>query len=331
MTRTGIIGPGLIWQKTHRAIIREMADSFTVTAFSARSEASLTAAQKDFPEARTYTRYQDLIADPQVDAVVALTPILLNAPVAMDILRAGKHAIVEKPMASSLDEARTLIETERSSAGRLFILEQAVYKPVVARVVSMVKSGSAGEIQHFEYTIHTRIGSGSQDTTGGFGDTHWRIETQFPLGSLFDAGIHDLAMLQMIFGPPKEVFAAGSNVRPDFGEADTVTAIFRYSPRMDASFVHSGVLPKRRDAFFIRGTGAVLEIRDSRIRRWYGIDSFEDETLEASDPSRLMWSGIADALATGKNVAYTSETSLADLKTLFAIQRSIKSGHWESI
>src|SRR5687767_584961 len=111
--RLGVIGAGLIWIRTHKPILETMTDAFAPLAFCDVSEERRAALAQEFPEARVLADYHSLLDLPEVEAVLVLTPIALNAPVAHAALRAGKHVIMEKPLARSVAEGRALITTAR--------------------------------------------------------------------------------------------------------------------------------------------------------------------------------------------------------------------------
>src|SRR3954452_18915761 len=73
-------------------------------------EARLSAMGRRYPMAQTTTTYRDLVADPELHAVAIVTPVATHFPLAKELLTAGKHVLVEKPLTSTADEAVELIE-----------------------------------------------------------------------------------------------------------------------------------------------------------------------------------------------------------------------------
>ena len=115
--RLGVIGAGLIWLRRHQPTLATLQDAFTPVAFADPSEQRRNQAAEAFPDAVIVSDYQELLALPQVDAVLVLTPIVLNAPVALAALQAGKDVIMEKPIARSVAEAAHLL-TKAKEAGQ---------------------------------------------------------------------------------------------------------------------------------------------------------------------------------------------------------------------
>lgn len=324
--RLGVIGPGLIWDRAHRDIVRSMSNRFIVTAFSARSEKTRSKAAQQFPEAEIFADYRELIESETVDAVVVLTPIPLNAPVAMEVLRAEKHAVVEKPMATSVSEAKELITAEAESSGTVYILEQFPHKTVLPEIRTIFQEEILGRLLHFEYVVHNRLEETSGEETKSWGDTRWRQEAGFPLGNIYDGGIHDLSFLQFLFGPPRAVVAAGSSVRPSYGRYDTITSVFTYPEELLGTFSHSGYIPGVRNYLIIRGSRGAAEITAHEITIRLSDGSEEQRRVHHENESVRMWREIAGKIETGSPGIYSTRESLADIETLSAIEKSLEEG-----
>ena len=120
----GVIGAGLIWIRTHKPILEMMTAAFVPVAFCDVNEERRAALAREFPGARVLSDYHDVLELAEVEAALVLTPIALNAPVAHAALRAGKHVIMEKPIARSIAEGRELIATARQAGRLLCVTEQ---------------------------------------------------------------------------------------------------------------------------------------------------------------------------------------------------------------
>ena len=94
-----------------------------------------------------------LLALPAVEAVLVLTPLALNAPTARAALLAGKHVIMEKPIARSVAEGQQLIDTARQAEKRLFVAEQLAYRQAEDTLAAMVASGAIGSVAEVREVI----------------------------------------------------------------------------------------------------------------------------------------------------------------------------------
>lgn len=329
MILAGIIGPGLIWENTHRPVLAELHDRIRVVAAAARSRERQKAAREAYPDATIYSDARELIEDPEVQAVIILTPISLNAPMARAALAAGKPAIVEKPVAMSVAEAQELFRAERRSTGTVYILEQHVYKSFLREVRQLIESGEIGTPLSFERTIHGRIAL-DNDQSGGYGATAWRMEPDFPLGNFFDGGIHEVALLHEIFGPARSVFARGRSLRPDFGEVDLLSMVVEYSEGVQGTFSFSSVLGKQGNSLVIHGTKAAIVVRERELHIRDPRDGSETLLpLKWYPESTAMWEEILDLLPTGVHGRYGPEKAVADLAFMEAVQRSLASDRIE--
>src|SRR5688572_12025027 len=108
MMRVGVIGYGY-WGPNLVRNFAELADARVAVVADRRAD-RLALAQRRYPGIRVTADPLDLIADPDVDAVVIATPVALHFDLARAALRAGKHVLVEKPIASTSDDASRLID-----------------------------------------------------------------------------------------------------------------------------------------------------------------------------------------------------------------------------
>lgn len=324
MIRLGIIGPGLIWENTHREIIASLPEEFVVHAVAARSQDNQDRGRTFYPEARIYGDAHQLIHDPEVEAVVILTPISLNASLAQAALEAGKHAVVEKPVARSVEEAQTLVQAATRSLGVLYILEQHVHKPLIPAVREVINSGAIGDPVSFERSLHVRIAA-DDDQTGGYGSTAWRAEPDYPLGNFFDGGIHEVALLHELFGPARAIYARGRSLREGFGEVDLLSMVLEYDHAVQGVFAHSASLGKQGNTFVIHGTQAAIACSDGEIRI---IDAatgeIETRAVAGVHESLAMWKEVAQVLPSGTRGRYSPEIALQDLSLMEALQASLR-------
>jgi predicted dehydrogenase len=134
------------------------------------------------PGARLYTSLDDLLADPDVEAVAVATPVSTHHRIAALALLAGKHVFVEKPLAASSAEAQDLIELARRQRLVLMPGHTFLYSPPVRRIAALIESGELGEI-YFVSTSRVNLGLHQADTS-----VAW------------DLGPHDFSILRYWLG-----------------------------------------------------------------------------------------------------------------------------------
>lgn len=145
MTRWGIIGAGGIARVFANGL--RFSRTGTLVALASRTESRREALGRDFGVQRRYARYEDLLADSEVDAVYVSLIHPLHARWVEAAADAGKHVLVEKPIAMSEKEAAGMIEAARRN--RVFLMEAFMYRchPQMARLAELIRGGAIGEVR----------------------------------------------------------------------------------------------------------------------------------------------------------------------------------------
>ena len=148
---------------------------------------------------RAVGRYEDLLAMPDLDVVVICTPPSLHAAMVRQALAAGKHAICEKPFASSLAEVDAIVAAEAASSARCMPIFQYRFGDGVARVRHVIRSGLAG--RHYVSSAETAKRRGPD-----YYAVPWRGKFATELGGvLLTQAIHIHDLLLWLIGRPVEV------------------------------------------------------------------------------------------------------------------------------
>jgi scyllo-inositol 2-dehydrogenase (NADP+) len=322
--RLGVIGTGLIWQRTHQAILATLTDTFAPVAFCDVSEARRAAAAQAFPGATVLSDADALLALPEVDAVLVLTPLVLNAPTARAALQAGKDVIMEKPIARSVGEGQELLDTARRLGKRLIVTEQMAYRQAEDMLSELIAGGAIGDLVFWERIHHLEA-----DTAQGalrYDSTPWRKQADFPLGTMFDGGIHLIASLSKLFGTPQNVAASGRNLRLEYGEYDHVAALFEYANGARGLLSYSNYLLPTQNRFSIYGTAGMIAVERERMIVDVPNQPERVVDLPSEQAYAAMWHAIAAAVRQGQVPFYSPEKALQDVAILEAVDQAIKSG-----
>ena len=164
----------------------------------------------DFSNVRQYARIEEALADPGIDAVDICLPTDLHAPMATAALRAGKHVLVEKPLALSEAAANEIVqEAERS--GKILMTGHVLrFFPAYVEAARRVRNGDLGAIRMSWFRRHC-----ARPGWGG-----WLMDPARSGGGIYDLLIHDVDFSIWLFGEPSSMTAAGS--------AGLIGATFRY-------------------------------------------------------------------------------------------------------
>ena len=329
--RLGIIGPGIIWHRAHKPSLERLRNKFEISAFCATSEKSRKRVNKEHPGIPFYKDYRLLLKEPSIDAVVILTPLLLNPVIAMETLNAGKYVIMEKPMAINVKDGKELIKKEKQTGKHIFILEQFAYTTFTDKMKKIIGSGRLGEILMFDRLVHEYIGI-NKKIKEDYGNTKWRIDPKYPMGMLLDAGIHEIAMLSKFFGKPLSVFAAGVKYRQKYGDYDYHSIIFKYKGNLLGTLSISYFLRGNRNYFIVRGAKGLAFYKEGlKITIEENNGGKETVNIKDEDPHYRMWSIFSRCIERGTKPYYTTEKALDDLKILEAAKKSLKDGIKEPI
>jgi predicted dehydrogenase len=321
-TRLGIVGAGLIWIREHQRALAQ-SDVFVPAAFCDLSAERRTALASDYPQALITDDLAQLLAYDAVDAVLVLTPIAYNAPTALAALEAGKHVIMEKPIARSAEEGRQLVDRAAALGKRLCVAEHMAYRPSNAVIKALLTSGTLGQLVYWECIRHYAGDPDSQQGAMRYDATAWRQQPDYPLGAMFDGGIHAVSMLSTLFGQPVAVDANGRKIRQGYGEFDHVLAFSQYADGMSGLLSFSQWMPACQ-RFTIHGTSGIADVTSNAMRVSITGQDERVVALPAEDGRMAMWSAFERCFAHDEAPAYSPEHALANVVFLAAAERAIK-------
>jgi predicted dehydrogenase len=195
--RLGVLGCGSVFAGPYRGMIERLraAGRVDVRAVFDVDERKRHGAAARYDVDPDLGSAAGVIEHGDVDAVLVLTSMNEHGPLAADALAAGKHVLVEKPMATSLEEARRLLELAEAGPGLLVCAPHILLSPTYRAVHASVRGGAVGQL----LTARARYGW----TGPWWGE--WFYETGG--GSLFDLGIYNVTSLCGLFGPARRVTA----------------------------------------------------------------------------------------------------------------------------
>ncbi len=157
----GLIGYGA-WGRFHARSIAKARDA-RLGAIVAQGDESAAAARADHPEAGVHRHYRKLLEDPAIEAVAIAVPNDLHAEIAVAALEAGKHVLLEKPMATSLADCDRIVAAASRSGKVLTVGHEMRLSPQWGRIKALIADGAIGELQHVNVALFRfpyRQGSG---------------------------------------------------------------------------------------------------------------------------------------------------------------------------
>jgi predicted dehydrogenase len=217
--RWGIIGAGDIARKQTARAIQE-AQNGQLAAVMRRSMEGAQAFAQEFGAAKAYDRVETLLADPDIDAVVIATPVYLHAGQTIAAAEAGKHVLVEKPMAMSTAECQAMIDACRQHQVQLAVFYYQRFNARHQKVRQLVQQGAIGQVTmaqaRFTSLYPPEPNNWRQDPDLGGG------------GALMDVGVHCIDTLRFILGEVEAVAAFVDTLVYDYAVDDTATLSLRF-------------------------------------------------------------------------------------------------------
>jgi predicted dehydrogenase len=253
----GIIGPGKIANKFATALT--LAGRTRLGAIASRDSARGKAFAAAHGAPRLYTSYEELAADPAIDAVYIATPHGFHAEHALLCLQQGKAVLCEKPLALSERQVRTMIEA--SVRHRTFLMEAmwTRFLPLMQQIIDLIGEGKIGVLKY----IRADFGFLSPFNPDG------RLyNLRLGGGSLLDIGIYPLFLCLQLLGEPDEIRADG-HLAPT-GSDETCHAILGYNNGQSA-VISSTLLCQTSLTAEIAGTKGMIRIPTP----WYKNDNLE--------------------------------------------------------
>jgi predicted dehydrogenase len=187
MIGVGYWGPNLIRN------FSELEDAQVVVC-SDLSEERLKKVAKRYPGVKCTTNYEDLLKDPEVDAVVIATPVSTHYPIAKAALEHGKHVMIEKPLADSSEHALELVELARRLNRVLMVDHTFIYTSAVRKIRELIDSGDLGEVLYFD-SVRVNLGLFQKD-----------------INVIWDLAPHDLSIMDyLLCAEPVAISAMGAS------------------------------------------------------------------------------------------------------------------------
>lgn len=218
--RWGLLGCGDIARKRVADALIDAPNSRLV-AVCRRNAEQVRQFADEYGVERTYGDAAELLRDAEIDAVYIATPPHLHLPQTLAAAAAGKHVLVEKPMAVSAAECRSMVAACRAAGVKLGVAYYRRFYPIVRRMKAILASGEIGRPMLISAATSTTMQPGAEGA--------WRlVPTQAGGGALMDIGSHRLNLFLDLFGPVAGVAAVCDTLAGDYQAEDCATLVLRF-------------------------------------------------------------------------------------------------------
>jgi len=276
---------------------------------------------------KAYGSYEELLADPGVDAVYIPLPNHLHVPWSIKALEAGKHVLCEKPIGLSAAEALKLLEAARRHP-RLKVMEAFMYRhhPQWQRAKQLVTEGKLGELR----TIQSFFSYFNADPG------NIRNQAEIGGGALMDIGCYSISLSRFIFGAePQRVFGT-ADYDPVFKTDRLASGILDFGPGTSTFTCATQLASYQRVNLF--GTEGRVEIEipfnappDRPCRIWHQHRAeIEEIVLEVCNQYTIQGDLFSQAILNETEVPTPLDDAVANMKVIDEVFQSARSGAWVS-
>lgn len=200
---------------------------------------------------RWYDQAEDLINDPEVDAVYIATPPHVHKRYTLMAAEAGKPVFVEKPMALNFEECQAMVDACNNAGVPLWVAYYRRCLPKFRKIRALVNNGAIGEVRTVAITLRANKTQGASES--------WRVQTDVSGGGHFvDVGVHSLDYLDYLLGPIAKVSGYTLNQGGHYAAEDNVVASFVFESGVTGTGSWCFTSEAATDDTVITGTKGIL-------------------------------------------------------------------------
>ena len=329
--RWGVLGAaGIALKKVIPAM--QKCERAEIYAIASRDLSKANEAAQGFGIAKAYGTYEDLLQDPQVDAIYNPLPNHLHVPWSIRAAEAGKHVLCEKPIGLTTAEAISLLDVRERTGVKLGEAFMVRTHPQWLRTRELVRSGAIGE-------LHAITGFFSYSNRN---PANIRNILEFGGGGLMDIGCYPINISRFLFSDEPTRVTALVTRDPQM-KTDTLTsAILDFNGRHAAFTCSTQLVPYQRVQ--VLGTTGRIELeipfnappdRPTRIVIDTGADLFGGgsrvEEFPTCDQYTIQGDAFSQAIQENTEVPVSLEDAIANMAVIDAVFRSAESARWEPV
>ncbi|MCO5143373.1 MAG: Gfo/Idh/MocA family oxidoreductase [Oligoflexia bacterium] len=258
--QVGVVGYGFISGKGHVPAFLKRED-VEIVAIADICEKRREIAKQTLPNAKIYSTYQELIQnEPNLEILDIATPPCDHAEIAIAGLKAGLHVLCEKPLATSTQEAKTMIETAKLSQRVLFPCHNYKHAPVVKTIQEAIDSAKLGEITSVTLqTFRNTHAKGVKEWK-----TDWRREFRYSGGGIgMDHGSHSFYLtFAWLKSLPININARAVTLNQEWDTEDNLTVSLEFPNKKFAHAYLSWTAGMRKVCYTVQGTKGAISVND---------------------------------------------------------------------
>lgn len=274
--RIGIAGLGLI-ARTHATAYRDLGERVELAAVCDVDPAAAANFAAEFGGVPV-TDLDALLADPDIDAVDLILPHFLHVDAAIAAVSAGKHLLLEKPVAPTYEGALAIYRAARAAGVHFMVAENTRYMHAYRAVAQLLADGAIGDVIH----VRTELRSNEKEHLSQPGN--WRTRYDLGGGLLLDTGAHTFYLLAWLLGEVASLRAVGKklvNLPNEIEDTVEVTGALKSGAHFSSTFTSVSEIPhsERLELFGTSGGILVDQMTEPVVKLFRGHHDFPGEAV----------------------------------------------------
>jgi UDP-N-acetyl-2-amino-2-deoxyglucuronate dehydrogenase len=281
----GLIGLGSI-SYAHEAGYAELGEACQIVGLCDINAEEVDNRIGMYTEARGYTRYQDLLDNPDVDMVDIIVPHILHYEIARTALQMGKHVLVEKPITVRSEQGQELIELAKQKGLKFCVAENTLFVTAYQKAEEILKQGLLGDI----WSVRTLIA----------GSEAYRIKDpnlwhgKAPYGGvILDSSVHNFYLFKWLFGGVRDVLGFASKIIPE-GEMEDNGLIIGHLTngaefQLNTSCTFEIPWTERVEIYGSKGGMIIDQLTDPVVKYYLGSSDIDGTVVEGVPFDPMAW------------------------------------------
>ena len=273
--------------------------------------------------------YKDILNDPEIGIVSLALPHHLHEKFAVEAAAAGKHIMLDKPIARTLEEADRIIAAVERNHIILMVAFNFRFAPDYMRIREALQGGAIGRVLLAVTRHYQRFCPPA--------GSNWRNSASVGGGCVLGSGVHNLDMLRYCMGDPEEVFAYGVGDPQRLDAEAAATIVFKYASGAIGTFLCNWVKsspsgsPDPASAFgeweFFGENGELRQHLDGRLMTAkLGEEPAPLDIVDQTSPFRRMWEHLVDCIVNGKLPMTNCYEARASQELVLNVYESMRTG-----
>lgn len=301
-----------------------------VAAIASRDVAKAWAAAKELKIGKAYGSYEELLADPEIEAIYNPLPNHLHVPWSIKAMEAGKHVLCEKPIALNAMEARTMLAVRDRAGVKIGEAFMVKTHPQWLRTIQLIRKGHIGDLRaivgFFSYFNRDPKNVRNKPEWGG--------------GGLMDIGCYPITTSRFMYDAEPERVSGVLERDPEYGTDRLASAILEFNGGHAIFTCSTQMVPYQRMQFL--GTKGRIEIEipfnapPNKVTRIFvddgsdvGGSGIKAESIPACDQYTIQGDVFSKAIRENGQVPVPLEDAIANMAVIDAVFRAAESGKWE--